>query len=386
MKSIHIAGFAVFVSLTASGLAFAQCADWALQTTPTNQITYNCTTGKVGIGTGTPPAKLTVSGGVVAVSGGTQSDPNGYPYANDEVTQLGYDLVAHAGFLQAAKWGTGWEPLLLNPSAGNVGVGTSAPAVPLDVQVLDPGTGVPTTLLRLATRTGSVYGSGAAMELAALNNNGTLMPIGKIAVSLTNGAVGQQGGDLILSVSNNGTLSPRIQMIANGGVNIGNSSVPASVNVTGSITATGSITGAQVLGATYQDVAEWVPAAASLEAGTVVVLNPEHDNQVKASAEAYDTRVAGVVSASPGVILGVGAAGKEKIATTGRVPVRVDATRAPIAIGDLLVTSDVAGTAMKSQPIDVGGAKIHRPGTVIGKALQPLSNGRGEILVLLSLQ
>ena len=86
------------------------------------------------------------------------------------------------------------------------------------------------------------------------------------------------------------------------------------------------------------------------------------------------------------LILGVGAAGKEKIATTGRVKIKVDATGAPISIGDLLVTSDVPGTAMKSQPIDVGGAKIHRPGTVIGKALQALPGGRGEILVLLSMQ
>jgi len=106
MKSIRMAGIAVFVSLTASGIAFAQCPDWTTQASPANQITYNCTGGKVGIGTSSPPAKLTVTGGVVAVSGGTQSDPNGYPYANDEVTQLGYDLTAHAGFLQAAKWGT----------------------------------------------------------------------------------------------------------------------------------------------------------------------------------------------------------------------------------------------------------------------------------------
>jgi hypothetical protein len=29
---------------------------------------------------------------------------------------------------------------------------------------------------------------------------------------------------------------------------------------------------------------------------------------------------------------------------------------------------------------------MHRPGTIIGKALEPLDNGVGEILVLLSLQ
>ena len=101
---------------------------------------------------------------------------------------------------------------------------------------------------------------------------------------------------------------------------------------------------------------------------------------------AYDTTVAGVVSSRPGVILGVAAAGKEKIATTGRVKVKVDATHASILIGDLLVTSDVAGTAMKSEAVEINGRKFHQPGTVIGKALQPLPSGRGEILVLLSLQ
>jgi hypothetical protein len=74
------------------------------------------------------------------------------------------------------------------------------------------------------------------------------------------------------------------------------------------------------------------------------------------------------------------------VATTGRVRVKVDATRGPIRVGDLLVTSDKEGVAMKSEPVDLGGIKMHRPGTIIGKALEPLDNGVGEILVLLSLQ
>jgi hypothetical protein len=55
-------------------------------------------------------------------------------------------------------------------------------------------------------------------------------------------------------------------------------------------------------------------------------------------------------------------------------------------IGDLLVTSDVAGVVMKSEPIKVGGRLMHMPGTLIGKALEPLMKGIGEIFVLLSLQ
>jgi len=140
-----------------------------------------------------------------------------------------------------------------------------------------------------------------------------------------------------------------------------------------------------IVGAVYQDIAEWVPATADVPPGTVVVLNPEKTNEVMASQHEYDVRVAGVVSAQPGVILGPAGDRKEMVATTGRVRVKVDATQ-PIRVGDLLVSSNKAGLAMRSQPIDIGGVPMHRPGTIIGKALEPLNSGEGEILVLLSLQ
>jgi hypothetical protein len=75
-----------------------------------------------------------------------------------------------------------------------------------------------------------------------------------------------------------------------------------------------------------------------------------------------------------------------KVATTGRVRVKADASGGPIKVGDLLVTSGVEGAAMRSVPVDLGGVRLHRPGTIIGKALEPLERGTGEILVLLSLQ
>jgi hypothetical protein len=52
----------------------------------------------------------------------------------------------------------------------------------------------------------------------------------------------------------------------------------------------------------------------------------------------------------------------------------------------LMVTSDKEGIAMRSQLLDLGGTPIHRPGTLIGKALEPLNKGVGQILVLLGLQ
>lgn len=147
----------------------------------------------------------------------------------------------------------------------------------------------------------------------------------------------------------------------------------------------GTLSGTSVK-ATYQDVAEWVPATDDLAPGTVVVLNPEHNNEVMASSRAYDTRVAGVVSPQPGITLGEGGADKETVATMGRVRVRVDATAGPIGIGDLLVTSGASGMAMKSMPVEMMGVEMHGPGTILGKALESLSGGTGEILVLLSMQ
>jgi len=165
-----------------------------------------------------------------------------------------------------------------------------------------------------------------------------------------------------------------------GNVSIGTTSSNANLDVQGSVTVSGNIA------AKYQDVAEWVPARRVIPPGSVVVLDAEQSNHVLPSSRAYDTRVAGVVSARPGVILGEGGAGKVMVATTGRVRVKVDATGGPIRVGDLLVTSDKEGIAMRSQPLDLGGTPIHRPGTLIGKALEPLEKGVGEILVLLSLQ
>lgn len=152
-----------------------------------------------------------------------------------------------------------------------------------------------------------------------------------------------------------------------------------------SLDATGKLVATNVA-AKYQDVAEWVSASEALSAGTVVVVDPAKRNGVTMSRAPYDTTVAGVVSENPGVILGVESASKAAVATTGRVKVRVDATKSPIRAGDLLVTSDKPGMAMRSEPVDVGGVKLHRPGTLVGKALEPLASGEGEILVLLSLQ
>jgi hypothetical protein len=163
-------------------------------------------------------------------------------------------------------------------------------------------------------------------------------------------------------------------------VGIGTFVPTAKLHVAGNVQVDGNIA------AKYQDVAEWVKSERDLPAATVVIIDPQESNRVTISDKAYDTRVAGVVSATPGLLLGEGGEDKAKVAHSGRVKVKVDAKYGAIATGDLLVTSSTPGHAMRSEPIDVGATKFHRPGTLIGKALEPLEEGRAEILVLMTLQ
>lgn len=170
-----------------------------------------------------------------------------------------------------------------------------------------------------------------------------------------------------------------------GKVGIGTNTPGYQFHVVGNSYFQGTVTGTSI-SATYQDVAEWVPSTTDLAPGTVVVLNPERTNEVMISGAEYDSRVAGVVSHQPGLILGESGSNKEQVATTGRVKVRVDASRGPIRVGDLLVTSNKPGMAMRSEPMSINGRSFHQPGTILGKALEPLEGGEGEILVLLSMQ
>lgn len=283
---------------------------------------------------------------------------------------------------------------------GNLGVGTTSPAGRMHVA---NGAYFVETNLNTANIFGYTFQKSrgtAGAKTAVVNGDstgffqfqgydGSTYRQNAIVRGVVDGApeAGSVPGALIFGTTPAGrTLAvERMRIAANGNVGIGVTSPAYALHVDGTAHFTGAVTGANI-SATYQDVAEWVPATQNLEPGDVVVLNPEKNNEVTIAGTPYDTRVAGVVSEQPGVTLGLPAPNKEMIATTGRVRVRVDATRAPIQVGDLLVTSAKPGVAMKSEPVEINGRQFHQPGTIIGKALEPLAAGEGTILVLLSLQ
>jgi hypothetical protein len=177
----------------------------------------------------------------------------------------------------------------------------------------------------------------------------------------------------------------RFRVTGAGNVGIGTPTPAEKLHVVGNAQIDGTLTGSNVI-AKYQDIAEWVRARGTVSAGTVLIIDPERPDGVVPASVSYDTKVAGVVSPKPGITLGTPGDGKAVVAHSGRVKVKASIENGPIAIGDLLVSSGTPGHAMRSAPIDVGGVSIHRPGTVLGKALEPLTDGNGDILVLLMLQ
>jgi hypothetical protein len=352
-------------------------------------LSLNPIGGNVGIGTTSPGYKLDVNGTVNA----TGLNINGSP-------------------ITTSQWSNGTGNI--NYTSGKVGIGTSSPGDILHVSNavrISPyspnasGSYVNAgAVLRLLN--GNIYQSGGS-ETSSIQFGGMYNPSGSQTDAYYNyidwsagwfrirnnqqtkiqiGAGDEWGRqDIYFNPTGGnvgiGTTTPGYKLDVSG-----NTNVTGNLNITANGAGTGNIVAAGTINAKYQDVAEWVPASEQLSAGTVVVLDSTKSNQVISSSISYDTRVAGVVSEQPGIALGEKSEGKVLVATTGRVRVKVDATKAPIHIGDLLVTSDIPGFAMKSEPVNLGGVQLHRPGTLIGKAQESLEKGKGEILVLLSLQ
>jgi hypothetical protein len=304
--------------------------------------------GSVGIGTTGPGFKLDVQGGQVNASGGLCIAGT----CKTSWSQVG-----------GSQWADGTNSI--SYSAGNVGIGTSNATDRLTVYRGDNNAYLRVSA-PLTYQSAIGFSDDTNGQDSVIYRPGSTRDLAFYTTTAGNAMYLTQGGTLGIATSSPGS---QYKLDVNG-----------STNVTGNINVTGTIN------AKYQDVAEWVPSSERLAAGTVVVLDSTKSNQVTSSTTAYDTRVAGVISAQPGITLGEKSDNKVLVATTGRVRVMVDATKAPISIGDLLVTSDVPGVAMKSEAVNLGGVSIHRPGTIIGKALEPLAKGKGEILVLLSLQ
>jgi hypothetical protein len=122
------------------------------------------------------------------------------------------------------------------------------------------------------------------------------------------------------------------------------------------------------------------------EPGDLLVIDISGNRRAKLSDRAYSPFVAGIYSTKPGVLASQykmddpNLTKEVPLAIVGIVPCKVSAENGPIKVGDLLVSSSTPGYAMK------GTDRSQMLGAVVGKALEPLREGKNVIQVLVTMQ
>ncbi len=385
--------------------------------------------GNVGIGTTAPSASLQNTGNTVLGYSGTVYGPAsglavsgnvgvGVTTANNALQVLGAGLFS-------GTWGGAVVPTNGLVVEGNTGIGISVPSQLFQVGSAgnalaftsggNLGVGITTPLNTLdVVGTTQLRGIGGVVGLAVTND-------GRVGIGRTN------PGSAALSVNGNvglGSTSPRAQLevVGNGSlaavfmsgnvgigqtdtgfnnlqitgtVGIGTSYSPGtySLDVAGKVRATGYFgrcgTGTDATQCN-QDVAEIYDAAEDVAPGDLLSIQAENQRQVIKSQGAYDGKLMGIVSTSPGLLLGINgsdvamgaeASGypetadprKPAVALSGKVPVKV---LGAVSAGDYLTSSSIPGVAMKAT----------KAGPVVGQALEDYAGeGVGKVLTFVRL-
>lgn len=316
---------------------------------------------RVGIGTESPQTDLDVNG-LIRTSGfrltdtpvagyvltcdasgnGTWQEPTG-----GESFSLPYEGTASGSgpAFQANNWGTGAG---IKGAGNGVGVeGYSAFGIGVLARGNSTGTAEP------ALRVENTNDAGIAVFSTTESSDANTVFVNKGTGDLIRGFSGPTGGDMVFRVENDGKTSVGVLRITGG------SDLSEQFDVEGS----------------------------EPEPGMVVCIDTENPGKLRLACAAYDRTVAGIVSGAGGVNTGMQmghagsiADGQYPIALTGRVYVWVDTANGPIQPGDLLTTADTPGHAMKVTD------HARAQGAILGKAMTGLDEGRGLVLVLVSLQ
>jgi len=310
--------------------------------------------GNVGIGTASPVGALHIKrdGGSLYLQSASEAGGADLTWLNEGGGAMwAFSQRPATRDLQLYRNGGADGPVVaFERSTGNVGIGAN-PATKLHVRV--------DTDKNLLVRDSVGFGTGqAGVVLQSVNDAlNTFEPLSVEA-------------SLVL-------LNPATR----GNVGIGTATPQATLDVNGTTrTKVLSITGGA-------DVAEpFAMSGGEIPKGAVVVIDEQHPGQLKLSERAYDKRVAGIVSGAGGVNPGITLSqqgvldGGRNVALSGRVYALADATDNPIHPGDLLTTSATPGHAMKVT------AQHDAQGAILGKAMSRLDQGKGLVLVLVTLQ
>jgi len=381
--------------------------------------------GNIGLGTTLPAHRLSLAGGPIWTGNGWLGavDLENAAAIAWQANAAGQRFgMGHSGggfymFRTASDPGAIDAPALYDfmiSDEGKVGIGTTAPVSKLEVvgqdalrlvgyqpflTLLDSNAGNARSVIQgvdgsINLLTESFLSGANPWSYLKVANNGNVgigssVPVGKLEVVAQDALrlIGYQPF-LTLYDSNAGYAGGRIQSV--GGAIIlepqafldgSNPNAHMTISPTGDV----SVKNLTIRGGA--DLAEpFQLSTAGIAKGSVVVIDEEHPGKLKLSTEAYDTRVAGIISGANGVNPGISLHqeglldGGENVALSGRVYVHADAAYGAIQPGNLLTTSHTAGHAMKVTD------HLRGQGAILGKAMTGLNEGRGMVLVLVTLQ
>ena len=285
----------------------------------------------------------------------------------------------------------------ISVSGGNVGIGTSSPAAPLEVHSL---TGNPGEITLNLSAPGGTSGRSSLIQAngrAIVGYEGYSFD-GSTFVARVYISDAAASKDIAFST---GATNDNIRMIikSGGNIGIGTTNPGAALELNGNM----KLTANSGAGITFQDGTTQNTAytgttcggdyAESMDAtgertnyapGDVLVLDSDNPGKILKSLEPYSTAVAGIYSTKPGTVgrrqLTPRGGTEVPMAMLGVVPTKVTAENGAIHVGDLLVSSSQPGYAMK------GTDRSRMLGAVIGKAMGTLDSGTGAIEVLVTLQ
>lgn len=332
--------------------------------------------GKLGIGTTTPDAPLTVVGDVHITSGGLRF-PDGSLQTSASAGSVVPGIIAIGRDLPGFDFPLEYESIGLALATGNLRL-QSPRAIAFH-------TGPAFTQSATLTETGAL-GIGTSAPRAKLDVVGDAVIQGNVALDGLDRSITYQGTGRIASgaqITIEATTELYLNPFSGGEVVVGSFNGPRTLRVEG----TTKTTVLEITGGA--DVAERFSVSDAVEPqpGMVIAIDTRRPGQLRLATHAYDRTVAGIISGAnginPGLTLkqaGSAAHGNHPVALSGRVYCWCDAAYGEIEPGVLLTTSDTPGHAMAVADF------TRAPGATIGKAMTPLTNGKGLVLVLISLQ
>lgn len=185
--------------------------------------------GNIGIGINNPSEKLQIESGKLWAKGATSTD--GIVIGTDLTSNNSAHLNWQSSGLSIHSWGrTYGEQLFIDGDSSNIGIGTTAPGLPLEVRSADDN-----QMFAFDSRAQAQGVGGGIAFGGKYTDAGAEAMAGRIGTKKTNGTSGHVGFDMVFETQDSvGSITERMILTSDGKVGIGDVVPSRTLDVNGS--------------------------------------------------------------------------------------------------------------------------------------------------------